>query len=116
SEAPPQTVENVLLDIHFPKAEQQLVVVRKEAAYRLHLEARGVRPAGVPVLSSSANHQTFSSAQEHNVSVLWNYERWVGECAPGMAPILTQREELTRVQVVQDELLELQRPGARRTE
>ena len=98
-------------NLHLSKAEEQLVVVREESAYRLELEARRVRSTSVLVLSRAADHESFGAAQEHDVALFWNHERRVGKCAAGMAAILTQRVEMAVPQRVQDELLELQRAG-----
>src|SRR5687767_11199283 len=89
-----------LPDLHFAKAEEQLVVVREESAYRLELEAGRVRSTGVLVLSRTADYESFGAAQEHDVALLWNHERRVGKRAAGMAAILTQRVELAVLQRV----------------
>jgi hypothetical protein len=64
----------VLLDVDFSKAEEQLVVVREESAYRLHLQARRVRSARGAVFPGSADNGTFSAAKEHQLTLLGNHK------------------------------------------
>jgi hypothetical protein len=61
-----------LLDFDFPKAKEQLIVVREESAYGFHLQACRVRSDGTAVFASSADNQTFRSAKEHEIAVLGN--------------------------------------------
>ena len=68
----PHRVTLRLLDFDFPKAKEQLIVVREESAYRFHLQACRVRSDGTAVFASSADNQTFRSAKEHEIAVLGN--------------------------------------------
>ena len=66
--------KSVRQDLHLSKAEVQLVVVREDSAYGLQLQARRVGSPGGTVLSGSADHEPFGSAEEDDVPMLWDHE------------------------------------------